>query len=171
MNIDWNRAPEGATHWDPVDENWLRQFNEVALGWLSGKGWSRKGWQYPDDLSIMPRLIARPVWDGIGNPSAGVKCEIHVIGMPLHQWEERTVLFLGAYHLCYADSAGDEWCAPLSELQFRPIGTAKQIALAEERSKAIAQMVDDTNILTGIMSNRQIMASQLYDAGYRKVTP
>lgn len=50
---------------------------------------------------------------------------------------------------------------------FRPIRTPEQIA-AEERDKAIEGMIADTNILTGIMSDRRIMAGQLYDAGYRK---
>ena len=50
---------------------------------------------------------------------------------------------------------------------FRPILTPQQIA-ADERDKAIEGMIADTNILTGIMSDRRIMAVQLYDAGYRK---
>lgn len=50
---------------------------------------------------------------------------------------------------------------------FRPIRTPEQIAV-EEREKAIEVMIADTNILTGIMSDRRIMAGQLYDAGYRK---
>lgn len=35
-------------------------------------------------------------------------------------------------------------------------------------AKAMQGMIADTNILTGIMSDRRIMAGQLYDAGYRK---
>ena len=50
---------------------------------------------------------------------------------------------------------------------FRPIRTPEQVA-AEDRDKAIEGMIADTNILTGIMSDRRIMAGQLYDAGYRK---
>ena len=50
---------------------------------------------------------------------------------------------------------------------FRPVRTPEQIAV-EEREKAIEEMIADTNILTGIMRDRRIMASQLYDSGYRK---
>ena len=57
----------------------------------------------------------------------------------------------------FGDSAGS----------FRPIRTPEQIA-ADERENTIDQMINDTSILTGIMSDRRIMAGQLYDAGYRK---
>lgn len=39
---------------------------------------------------------------------------------------------------------------------------------AEEKERAVSQMIEDTNILTGIMSDRRIMDGQLYDAGYRR---
>lgn len=62
---------------------------------------------------------------------------------------------------------GTAWVNQGAHGCFRPIRTPEQIA-AEERESSIQQMIDDTNVLTGIMSDRRIMAGQLYDAGYRK---
>ncbi|MEB0078055.1 hypothetical protein QN386_17845 [Pseudomonas sp. CCI3.2] len=171
MSIDWSKAPEGATHYDPVDENFLREVDEALLLYLNGTGW-RVAQYTPYGFSVAEcnrPLLMRPAWNGIGNPAAGVKCEIHVIGMPLQQWHERTVLFLGRDHLCYADSDGNEWCAPLSELQFRPIRTTEQIA-ADERKAQILEMIDvfglDTSIW-GLDTVREI-CGHLWEAGYRK---
>lgn len=172
-NIDWSKAPEGATHFDPVDQNWLMQFLNISFGWLASEGWTTKGWQYPNDLSTMPRLITRPAWDGSGLPPVGVVCEAGIPHVNGPNNETRSVIWIEgrviAYHAIkdktYAWFAEDDGFYPPGVFEFRPIRTPEQIA-AEERAAEIEEM---RNIYAG-SSETTISSgmSALYDAGYRK---
>lgn len=143
MDMDWSKAPEGTTHWDPVDKNHLRQYGKVSQYWNIERGWSEKGWQYPDDLSTMPRLIARPVWDGESTPPVGTVCE-----MTFDDGKFSWGYWLKTKVLCYGntmvfvsqetDRKSGEWLEgsiKAAGMKFRPIRTPEQIA-AEERNSA-----------------------------------
>ncbi|HJH21440.1 MAG TPA: hypothetical protein K8W20_22395 [Pseudomonas lactis] len=108
-------------------------------------------------------------WTGEGLPPVGMVCEIGCADT----WTECLIIahhqHAGVGRAIYTyllPGAGIEvnWCIAAG---FRPIRTPEQIE-AEERENAIKGMIADTNILTGIMSDRRIMAGQLYDSGYRK---
>jgi hypothetical protein len=177
--IDWSKAPEGATHFDPVDQNWLMQFLNVSFGWLASEGWTTKGWQYPNDLSTMQRLISRPAWDGSGMPPVGVKCEVEHGG----EWIDCEVIAhfqqesapVAAF--IFSPYSGQPKCKELSyyvAASFRPARTPEQIA-ADERLHEIR------NALTTIKAGQQQFPNDLVrgnitlsvveamiDAGYRK---
>lgn len=116
-----------------------------------------------------------PAWTGEGLPPVGAVCEYRrgYVEQP-YSYAECTVIahFVGesgkslAAFAYVAHDGVVQLGRGMAEL-FRPIRTPEQIA-AEDRDKAIEGMIADTNILTGIMSDRRIMAGQLYDAGYRK---
>jgi hypothetical protein len=178
MNIDWSKAPEGATHFDPVDQNHLRQLGGIAQCWNKRERcWIDKGWQYPDDLSTMPRLIARPVpWNGEGLPPVGTICAFcRFPATPEAEWQKVKIVahwseglqvpvavFMSTSFAPQADQAIAE-C-------FRPIRTAEQIE-AEERDAAYKGMVDDLSAAIGISNiNRREcdVMHALAEAGYRK---
>lgn len=176
MSIDWSKAPEGATHWDPVDCNYLRQLGEIAQCWHEREhGWTCKGWQYPDDLSIMPRLIKRPAWSGEGLPPVGLKveCLIHGNG----GWCELTMKYRSTDFSVFERADGEEF--PLWNPQysnFRSIRTAEDIAEAQ-RNADLNEMVrcvkDYPAGRHGAHHIAQLRIQEeacinLYDAGYRK---
>lgn len=184
MSIDWSKAPEGATHWDPVDENWLREFGGKAFNWSSStKRWVTKGWQYPDDLSIMPRLMQRPPvqpWAGECLPPVGTVCEFKSVGHhsePEYQWcIYHGRMSCGGYivEFHHHTSPTMTTCAPFDPglTYFRPVRTPEQIA-AEKRIEEINEMAELS--LYGhyaiTLAQAKIACAVLHDKGYRKVTP
>lgn len=169
MSIDWSKAPKGATHFDPVDQNWLMQFLNVSFGWLSSEGWTTKGWQYPNDLSTMTRLVARPAWPSQGLPPIGTVCEVqdpnepsawYVCRIIAHDSEIAVFKFESEYPWMY-----DGQCSGC----FRPIRTPEQIA-AEEREAGIQSILDDYTYTEGPCTHKLTtgQATRIYDAGYRK---
>lgn len=178
MTIDWSKAPDGATHWDPIDENWLRQFSGIALGWLTGKGWTEKGRQYPNNLSTMPRLVARPAWTGEGLPLPGTTIE----RLDIHaNWVRAEVAYVGTDRVVLRDSSGQEFVPKLQEFndasewrRYRPLRTAEQVTIdqlaLEERKRVIDEMFGSVSFSDADEARR--ICSELCDKGYRKqVTP
>lgn len=173
MEIDWSKAPAGTTHWDPVDRNHLMQFGKVAMMWDISKGWIKKGWQYPDDLSTMPRLIARPVWNGEGLPPAGTVCELRNVAAGT-AWSEATIVF-ASRNVVVWDWVGEPMvnglCTAYAHaVEMRPVRTPEQIA-AEEREeevKAMTALNPDENPNQALT---KWLCEALYDAGYRKQEP
>lgn len=167
MDIDWSKAPEGATHYDPLDNNWLRQVVGKALVWCGGgTGWGEKTWQYNNDLSTIRRLIVRALpWSGEGLPPVGTVCEnnngsywvkVLIVAHDIVDGENRAVFrFAGEGMESY-------YGEPASE--FRPIRTADQIA-AEERKNGIRAMMGAIGFSRSVLSNKD--CEILWDAGYR----
>ncbi|MCO3341477.1 hypothetical protein FA197_11560 [Pseudomonas aeruginosa] len=176
MSIDWNTAPEGATHWEPSGP----EFNE---GWMKKErnGWFFWGlgaeWKYGGDVSAEREATfeARPqeAWDGQGLPPVGIEAEII--------WDSTDVAYYRAKILAHdEDRVVFRWCEGESKGQygsyavlnfgilptFRPIRTPEQIA-SEERSKECDRIFF---ILSNVKreGNRSDMAEALYDAGYRR---
>lgn len=164
QSIDWSKAPEGATHFDPVDCNYLRQFGTIAQCWYkSSDSWTCKGWQYPDDLSTMGRLIKRPVWSGEGLPPAGLLVENNLHGLVM-------VLAHGIFRggdvvICQ----GDDTIITCTPDTLSPIRTAEQIA-DDERKQQIIEMIDSFGLDTAIWGRDAVMeiCGHLWEKGYRK---
>lgn len=156
---DWSKCPE-ATHFDPVDQNFLREVGEALLLFNIKRGWTVPlhtvyGLRVED---CNRPLIKRPEWNGDGLPPVGVECE-WMEGMRPRKWVSTTICGHstdGAYAAFYHDGAmgwGDD-------CRFRPAGTNEKIA-AEERTRAIDDLVKVTCINRG-------EAARIYEAGYRK---
>lgn len=167
--IDWSKAPAGATHWEPNNEY-------ANQGWMKFKNgiWSFMGcegiWrQHSSDMEAgrLAVMIPRPAepagWDGDGIPPVGTVCycvsherdvEILQIGM------NRPYLSAA----CRALDNNDLFWAG----EFLPIRTPEQIA-AEERERAIQKMWFSVRTVDAdhIKIQKQVCAD-LYDAGYRR---
>ncbi|HBO9015094.1 TPA: hypothetical protein L5D31_005575 [Pseudomonas aeruginosa] len=165
MSIDWNTAPEGATHWEPrgslYREGWMKKVGNKWSYWAEG----RKAWISGTSAGNVSAereatFEARPqeAWDGHGLPPTGLLVEWKA-GLD-HEWRRVTVL-------AYAN--GDAWLQPEdgnsfivgNPANFRRIRTPEQIA-AEEREKAIEEMCFAEETLT------VKQAKALYEAGYRR---
>ncbi|HCL2633902.1 hypothetical protein QYP08_33715 [Pseudomonas aeruginosa] len=163
MSIDWNTAPEGATHWEPrgivFGEGWMKKAGNEWSYWLEGSE------VWADCFVSAEReatFEARPqeAWEGQGLPPTGLLVEWKA-GLD-HEWRRVTVL-------AYAN--GDAWLQPEdggsfivgNPANFRRIRTPEQIA-AEEREKAVGDMAMS---IQGVPYQYPTLYA-LYDAGYRR---
>lgn len=166
MSIDWNTAPEGATHWEPAGP----EFHE---GWMKkeGNGWFFWGlgaeWKYGGDVSAEREATfeARPqdAWDGQGLPPVGAKCLTDRNDF----LREVTILCHGKTRTFVFDHVSqEEICLVLKDRVFLPIRTPEQIA-AEERRKSILHLA---NLLIDSRGqcNEYSQAEAIFDAGYRR---
>ena len=171
-DIDWNKAPAGATHYMRGCTRWERGF------------WKREGaqnyfWSLEEDRAKEWRstradpfrtnlLIERTVpeaWDGQGLPPVGTVCE----GLDgCNRWHRCRIVHhsIGEHPRALAATGDDESGIAIFH-GFRTICTSEQIA-AVQRRNTIEMMVMchcpvdiDPKIAFRI-------CSELYDAGYRK---
>ncbi|HEK2618707.1 hypothetical protein [Pseudomonas aeruginosa] len=166
MSIDWSKAPDGATHWEPSGP----EFNE---GWMKKErnGWFFWGlgaeWKYGDDVSAEREATfeARPqeAWDGQGLPPVGAKCLTDRNDF----LREVTILCHGKTRTFVFDHVSqEEICLVLKDRVFLPIRTPEQIA-AEERRNSILHLA---NLLIDSRGhcNEYSQAKAIFDAGYRR---
>jgi len=178
-DINWSKAPEGATHFHPgattaiggTCPHWYRD------GYFCVTDFENGGWvEDSAPLKDKSGYIARPVeWNGDSLPPAGTVCE-HFGTADHTNWIE--VQVIGHGHVRHHNVAFFEYIDPSkgkagyngytvsysTANNFRPIPTAEQKA-AEERATEINQMRMDAGSLNSYPFE------QLYDAGWRKVTP
>lgn len=173
--IDWSKAPEGATHCAPAVGT-----NSRPVFWRVTGGVARECWAMAMDFSSVRDhftygpdgcmgyfhecAIERPApWAGEGLPPVGEIIEwldgeyLPVIVVGHHQ---------GAVVAVDEDDPrrvfiGKKPC-------YRPIRTPEQIA-AEEREKEVNRMVATTSMLDKTWARK--VCESLYDSGYRKVSP
>ncbi|HHL2226969.1 TPA: hypothetical protein ACQ30J_000677 [Pseudomonas aeruginosa] len=175
MSIDWSKAPEGATHWEPRGslycEGWMKKVGNKWSYWAEGrKAWISGTSACNVSAEREEAFEARPqeVWDGHGLPPVGIEAEII--------WDSTDVAYYRAKILAHdEDRVVFRWCEGESKGQygsyavlnfgilptFRPPRTPEQIA-AEEREKAIEEMCFAEETLT------VKQAKALYEAGYRR---
>lgn len=177
MNIDWNKHPE-ATHFDPADQNFLREIGSALLIFNCKKGWTVPVHTvYGVRIEDCKRpLIKRPDWDGEGLPPVGTVCEFAGFNpeetLPTDPRVGDQVTVIAHFKSGSIDVAAFTfYAAPEFEyLQvaqgaygcFRPFRTAEQIA-SEERHRVVLQMQNDASC----HANKDLF-EKLYDAGYRK---
>lgn len=166
-DIDWSKAPEGATHYMESPLRWRKVVDDQAFGFADGK------WQMIDLPEIRKYTEIESSWSGKGIPPVGTICEyrspdtcapkdwtvVHVLAHARHDVDQAVLMaedYFGKHGTMYGRIYRSD-C-------FRPIRTPKQIA-AEEREKAILAMVSGP--LSGRISSWEC-AEALYDAGYRK---
>ncbi|WP_330534707.1 hypothetical protein K9U73_018595 [Pseudomonas aeruginosa] len=177
MSIDWNTAPEGATHWEPTGPDFYE-------GWMKKEGtdwfyWSESGHKWINgiltcDVSADREATfeARPqeAWDGQGLPPVGIEAEVI--------WDGADIAYFRAKILAHdEDRVVFRWCEGESKGQygsyavlnfgilptFRPLRTPEQSA-AEEREKAVGDMAMS---IQGVPYQYPTLYA-LFDAGYRR---
>lgn len=176
--IDWSKAPEGATHFDT-------RGNCCSIGFMK-PGVRRGEWEYfgmdghwilygPVDSALEAAMIKRPAdtsWTGEGLPPAGTVCQLRTVRDPdavFDGWGKAEIMYSSKDALVWrwqghTSEFGAEW----PDVEFRPIRTPEQIA-AEERRAAILEMKGHLSFSDYREAEQHCAA--LYDAGYRKVTP
>ncbi|HCT8054159.1 TPA: hypothetical protein OT937_002198 [Pseudomonas aeruginosa] len=164
MSIDWNTAPEGATHWEPAG----LEFHE---GWMKkeGNGWFFWGlgaeWKYGGDVSAEREATfeARPqeAWDGQGLPPVGVRVSVFDDGDLVYGHGES-----GEVIAHVEDCAVIRMSYGLGCFTAKNLRTPEQIA-AEERRKSILHLA---NLLIDSRGqcNEYSQAEAIFDAGYRR---
>lgn len=142
-DIDWSKAPEGATHYMPETESshavWVMVSGNTRLAWLAS---GDSSWEIDRSLEEdREYLIPRPAqqWNGEGLPPVGTECEILNNDLSNAAWEKCTILFSGKHRIVYDSESCSERVGYRDCLQFRPIKTPAQIA-ADEREAAIEAM-------------------------------
>ncbi|MBG6848553.1 hypothetical protein [Pseudomonas aeruginosa] len=173
MSIDWNTAPEGATHWEPrgivFGEGWMKKVGNEWSYWLEGSE------VWADCFVSAEReatFEARPqeAWDGQGLPPVGIEAEVI--------WDGADIAYFRAKILAHdEDRVVFRWCEGESKGQygsyavlnfgilptFRPLRTPEQSA-AEEREKAVGDMAMS---IQGVPYQYPTLYA-LFDAGYHR---
>ncbi|HEC0410849.1 hypothetical protein PX141_30090 [Pseudomonas aeruginosa] len=163
MSIDWNTAPEGATHWEPrgivFGEGWMKKVGNEWYYWLEGSE------VWADCFVSAEReatFEARPqeAWDGQGLPPVGTVCQYRHMIWP--EYRPCEIRYISEESLVAYDDA-QEQLYRTCDMLFRPIRTPEQIA-AEEREKAVGDMAMS---IQGVPYQYPTLYA-LYDAGYRR---
>lgn len=163
IEIDWSKAPEGATHWEhegpTYTAGWMRLDKDGWWYWTTSKQWEQYRAYLP--RSRVAAMIPTTPWNGAGLPPVGTVCEGR--GRLDGEWREVVVLAhrIGRAVVSFTDHERLQWC---EADELRPIRTPEQIA-AEERKLAIDAM---QRTVSGAPLSMRKICEALYDAGYRK---
>ncbi|QIQ65152.1 hypothetical protein 18_00012 [Pseudomonas phage Epa18] len=173
MNIDWSKAPKGATHWEPngprIFESWMKNEGD---SWF---WWDEVGGKWRPSIPISEQRLgtfearSQETWNGQGLPPVGTVCEaIHEdinSGKPVkaeilkHHDNGLSVAFFWVD--APVEAEGNLYWAQ----RFRPLRTPEQIA-DEQRRKDIIELA---NVIRDAGDgNDYMLAEALHDAGYRK---
>ncbi|MCV4004494.1 hypothetical protein OHU78_07365 [Pseudomonas aeruginosa] len=175
MSIDWNTAPEGATHWEPrgtvFGEGWMKKAGNEWSYWLEGSEvWAGVWADCFVSAEREATFEARPqeAWEGQGLPPVGTLCEWHG---PNSDGPDGWV-YTESNVVAYTDDGlficmQKPGCWPvvqrIDNCEFRPLRTPEQIA-AEEREKAVGDMAMS---IQGVPYQYPTLYA-LFDAGYRR---
>ncbi|EOV3796749.1 TPA: hypothetical protein ACNRRD_006551 [Pseudomonas aeruginosa] len=167
MSIDWNTAPEGATHWEPrgivFGEGWMKKVGNEWSYWLEGSEvWAGVWADCFVSAEREATFEARPqeAWDGQGLPPVGTVCQYRHMIWP--EYRPCEIRYISEESLVAYDDA-QEQLYRTCDMLFRPIRTPEQIA-AEEREKAVGDMAMS---IQGVPYQYPTLYA-LYDAGYRR---
>lgn len=177
-SIDWNKAPDGATHYNAdAAHPWLRKEGSGLYFWVGDWGWQKYSCTNMSSIHISSAIpkptgenaVKRPQeWDGGGLPPVGAVCEYHLWdeGKKWRKCEVVAHYFVNYFANVVAVDVLDSSAVCLCPSLFRPIKTVEQIA-AEERRLAIDEMYSVLTAQGKTMIQRGQLGA-LYDAGYRK---
>lgn len=173
--IDWSKAPEGATHCCRYGYSFHDFSNGGHKHWLCGQWVDHKS--KFEEYDTPGALVARP-WTGEGLPPAGTVCELServlLADSYTADWfEAGTQVEIGGHAIfarstwpvCSICVVGENFTGTISEVCLRHIRTPEQIS-AEERAAAIEDMWS-TYWQPEATSAKQALGL-LWDAGYRK---
>lgn len=168
--IDWSKAPEGATHFDTAAYR-TKSFMKLENGaWYFWPPMSRAPeWSYWGADSVdadTDPFVPRPAtagWNGEGLPPVGTVCEVRGCMSHYQQWNKVTIFAVRGKTVMF-DMDDGRWGQTDSH-EFRPLRTPEQIA-AEERETELNRMVATVSMLDKSWARK--VCAGLYDAGYRK---
>lgn len=170
--IDWSKAPEGATHYAPAIGSFRALWAKVEDGKFSFYDEVVDRWYWGAQPLRHEKFIPRPVaWTGAGLPPVGTVCEYRC------GYVEEPFEYSQCKIIAHFEGESEQQLAAFTYVAhdgvihvgrglaklFRPIRTQEQIE-AEEREKAIEEMI---KVDRGTLS-RTVFCGMLYDAGYRK---
>lgn len=166
MNIDWSKAPEGATHFSPVfktfDPLWAKLGSNGKFQYMPID--CSRAWYDGAQPCFGETYIERAEsWAGTGLPPVGQKCEI--ISDDTGEWIQGVILVhCRDEGKDLAILQGDDvvWMGEAHE--FRPLRTKEQIE-AEERERIVSEMY---MLFYSKPDTGKEAMYRLYDAGYRK---
>lgn len=168
--VDWSKAPEGATHYQTEADIWYKQ-THAAYQWDCGQ-WIKLGRSDLGEYALR-ELVERsaPVeWNGTGLPPVGTVCDYR---WGRDKWitvEVFAVKQNGSHkHAAIFDfdwNGVRDWSFSMDATQFRPIRTPEQIA-AEERERAVQEMLRRFAIYDIPQVPWDNLFKQMYDAGLR----
>ena len=173
--IDWSKAPEGATHFGPENEEWHEAWYKLdGYEWFAMPTSDDDQWDFAPQVydGRVSQMIQRPAeWNGTGLPPVGTVCEVNhhgwrrceVFAHKVEGDKDPDVLFSHTN-----DNGGPAWNWAREPSRFRPIRTPKQIE-AEERERAVDAMMQTFAVNGSEKSFLRHACLALYDAGYRKV--
>lgn len=178
MNIDWSKAPEGATHFAPDGCGVSARWFDMSVGEL-GAVWYESKWHTIKYTANRQDLIARPTpitaeWNGEGLPPVGTVCEIN---HPTKNWV-RCEIVAHKHFDCGSKPHAIAWIDrdtldQSQGIRFRPARTPEQIA-EQERQAAVSEMFNEAQVdfsAGDLMSAQEYVIralAALYDKGYRK---
>ncbi|HEP7907062.1 TPA: hypothetical protein ACRMT7_006019 [Pseudomonas aeruginosa] len=180
MSIDWSKAPEGATHWEPkgteFGEGWMKKVGNEWSYWLEGSEvwagvWADCFVSAEREATFEPR--PQDPWSGQGLPPVGTVCIVEphntMWGFSSTSGHERKILAYYGEYVWLGRAETPLETTRIDKVDFRPIRTPEQIA-AQEREKAIDAMLDlDPPHESGFgMTSRRQFCEVLFDAGYRR---
>jgi len=156
MNIDWSKAPEGATHY--AGGFWYGIVHDSAWRYWPEESEWRKSVYSAEDVRSKSLFCARPdpaTWNGEGLPPVGIRCifdgeEGEIVAHVRGDFPLAIIQFSKGWEAGQADD-------------FKPIRTPEQIA-AEERDREVAKMLEVADIENSAFH----ICLSLYNAGYRK---
>jgi len=151
-DIDWSKAPEGATHYDSLAGVFCNEGENLRLRYetiCSHEGWGTD------------RYVPLPVvseYDGTEFPKIGTICEM-LDGNGIFVIVEIFAAHEGFHHGWSVERAQCYFSDEVND--FRPIKT--------DRSRVIEEMLSlDCEPAQGMLSRAEF-CGELYDAGYKKV--
>lgn len=180
--IDWSKAPEGATHWTP-ESRVVCQFLKFDKEWFwFGEGWVQFGpgndWMTQQLAGVIsrPEPVDTQVWTGEGLPPVGTVC---IITPHNNIWGFSDVADYLCKVLAYHDdfvwvdlsgASGVPVATRTDKVDFKPARTPEQIA-ADKRKSEIDEMINRSleghNAIT--IAQARIVCEALHKVGYRNM--
>ena len=179
--IDWSKAPEGATHYNHTYFDWYKVGSHEPFFW-DGRAWApARLWD--DRKHDCIQRPAAPSWSGEGLPPVGVVCEFvdeddcdirppswpdsltHGAGVEIlaHYAPLRDSVLVAVF--AFKIDSGRATAQAMAGC-FRPLRTPEQIA-ADAREQALQAACDVVGCQVGSMYGVEVVKKQI-DAGYRK---
>lgn len=172
--IDWSKAPEGATHrvarWVTSQQVWVKVCGSKFSAWAGDRGWVVA--TVPFDPRNFAVVDPRPAtWNGDGLPPVGTVCEVRNDATGGWDAVDEVIAHTEINGAAVAVFKREDRIFHSPADAFRPIRTSEQIA-AEERERYITRMW--STIVTergGDVAVQRKVCADLYDAGLRFPEP
>lgn len=183
-DIDWSKAPEGATHYMPETESshavWVMVSGNTRLAWLASgdSSWEIDRSLEEDREYLIPRPA--PQWNGEGLPPVDTSVLLDDARFPVFDDYQEMIGVPVVVTAVFKSPTGVDMiacalpgglCGCFRAVMAHPIKTPAQIA-AEERDAAIGRMRECFDSVSDDLcptSNQYLetLFGALHDAGYR----